>query len=191
MYVFYFTFTFITIIIILLVILNKSNTREDFTLNDIKYKEQKIKYPIKEDLYMNFLEDLNDSFKKNIDKINTNKKSPIKQISLCDNKVKIEIQRKALNQAFSKIPSDSKEIFNSPVFDKSPSELDFIDNSKNKCLYKANHISEYTNPMFYLSQNIYFPPRWIFKPYKNIPLPKHTNLKQWTSMYNCCKGNFY
>jgi hypothetical protein len=26
---------------------------------------------------------------------------------------------------------------------------------------------------------------------KDTPLPKHTNVKQWTNMYNCCKNNFY
>jgi len=158
------------------------------SIQSIKYKNKLIEYPIKQDVYMNFLGDLNNSFKKNLDNVTINKNLPIKQVALCDNKVKIKVERKALNDAFEKIPSDSKEIFNSPIFGKLPSELEFTDNSKNKCLYKANHISEYTNPMFYLSENIYFPPKWI-GPYKNTPLPKHTNLKQWSNMYNCCKGN--
>jgi hypothetical protein len=59
------------------------------------------------------------------------------------------------------------------------------------CVYKANSLSEYTNPRLYLSSDkTRFPPRWIFPPYKNIPLPKTTNLKLWTDMYNCCENNF-
>lgn len=60
-----------------------------------------------------------------------------------------------------------------------------------KCVYKANFLSEFTNPQLYLtSNNIYFPPRWLEKsPYKNVPLPKTTNLKLWNDMYNCCRNN--
>ena len=36
-------------------------------------------------------------------------------------------------------------------------------------------INEKTNPMTYLtSNNIYFPPSWVFKPFKNKPKPKIT-----------------
>lgn len=160
------------------------------SLNEIKYKEKKIKGPLKQDLYMNFLGDLNNSFKTHIDKASINQNLPIKQKIMCDDNIKKELQTKALNDAFHKIPNDSKEVFDSPVFDNKHNELDFVDSSKNKCLYKAHHISEYTDPMFYLSETKNFPPRWIFKPYKDIPLPKHTNLKQWSNMYNCCKNNF-
>lgn len=59
------------------------------------------------------------------------------------------------------------------------------------CLYKANKLSQYTDPRLYLSSNkIYFPPRFMKdSPYKNTQLPKSTNLKLWTDMYNCCSSN--
>ena len=61
------------------------------------------------------------------------------------------------------------------------------DDDLDACVYKANQLSEYTNPKLYLSSsNVYFPPRWLIKTYKNTPLPKSTNLKLWTDMYNCC-----
>jgi len=76
-----------------------------------------------------------------------------------------------------------------------------LDDSKNlhgnfddldPCLYKAHQLSQYTNPKMYLTQGtIYFPPRFMKNsPYKNTPLPKTTNLKLWTDMYNCCQNNF-
>jgi hypothetical protein len=180
-------------VIVITFFITQFNTYEHFTNTIVvKYrdthKNKRVKN-LKKDIYMDFLGDLNDSFKKHLDKhTDANNIGPIKQKTLCDDKVKIEIQSAAVNDAFNKIPSDI-DIFKSPVFDKKPSDLDFIDSSKNECLYKAQHISEYTNPMFYLSESIYFPPLWI-GPYKDTPLPKHTNLKQWSNMHNCCKNNF-
>lgn len=177
--------------IIVIIIFIKPNINEDFTdINTIKYKDtykNKSVKNLKKDIYMDFLGDLNNSFKVHLDNHNDSN-SPIKQKVMCNDKIKIDIQSSALKDAFNKVPSDI-DIFNSPVFDKSESKLDFKDNSKNQCLYKAQHISEYTNPMFYLSESIYFPPKWL-GPYKDIPLPKHTNLKQWSNMHNCCKLNF-
>lgn len=163
------------LVIIILIIQIKFLKYEMFTQNQDKYKYQKVDN-LKSDLYMNFLGDLKISLKKNM----TNKK----QKMLCNDKVRIKVQTNALNEAFKKIPLNT---FKSPVFDKTLNKLNFIDNSINDCVYKANHISEFTNPMFYLSDTITFPPRWLIKTYDNIPLPKHTNLKQWSNMYNCCK----
>jgi hypothetical protein len=184
------TWLIIVIVFIITILINLKNTNEHFTQNEQEYKQQIITEPLKQDLYMNFLGDLNNSFKKNLNDESNGKNLAIKQQIMCDDKVKIKVQTKALNEAFEKISIDKSKIFKSPVFDNSPSQLDFIDNSKNNCLYKANHISEFTNPMFYLSETITFPPRWLMKTYKDVPLPKHTSLKQWNNMYNCCKGNF-
>lgn len=65
------------------------------------------------------------------------------------------------------------------------------DDNLDPCVYKSNQLSQYTNPRLYLSSdNTRFPPRWLVKTYKNTPLPKTTNLKLWTDMYNCCQNNF-
>lgn len=108
--------------------------------------------------------------------------------------------------------SDEHKLSNSVYFNKIDNSLNVQNNTKviqnvkfqdnpgfnytiekdnlDPCLYKANKLSEYTNPRLYLSSNnIFFPPRFIEgSPYKNIPLSKTTNLKLWTDMYNCCSN---
>lgn len=67
----------------------------------------------------------------------------------------------------------------------------FINNQIKKTLNGKNNIelSSQINPMFYLSDNIYFPPRFLFKPYKNVDLPKNVNLKLYNDLNNCSKNN--
>lgn len=159
---------------------------ETFLPLDDSYASQKISYTLKPDIHMNFLGDLNDSFKHHLDDAAKGKNYAIKQKVLCDDHVKMDVQNKALDDAFSKVQSDGKQVFDSSIFYDSGS-IDFTDNSKSKCLYQAYSLSQFTNPLLYLSETK-FPARWI-GPYKNIPFPKHTNLKQWSDMYNCCKKN--
>lgn len=167
---------FIFVFVILFYV--RSNYLEGFdsSISNLKYTEP-FKLIYKPDLYMNFLEDLNYSFKKNN-----------KETKICDYKINREMQKKSLNETFEKVSSNT-DIFNSPVFSKDDKSIMFVKNKKDECVYKAQHISEYTNPMFYLSESKNFPPKWI-GPYKDVPLPKYIDLKQWSNMYNCCKNNF-
>ena len=117
----------------------------------------------------------------------------------------MEIQKNALQDGFDKINVTNllkkyditNNTINNTINDTNIKnyikdyEIDTFIKSKNKdCLYKSNHLCELTNPMLYLSENKYFPPRWIFKPYSNVPLPKHIDLKCWNNMFNCCNKNF-
>lgn len=159
------------VILIFLILLSyllysQRQVKEHFQTIPNTYDTQSVDVPLKQDVYMNFLDTLNTNYK-HMD----------------------TLENKSLDEAFATVPGDGKEIFASSLFVKEEPSIDFVDKSKNDCLYKANHISEYTNPMFYLSETKYFPPRWIVKTYKDIPLPKHTNLKQWQNMFNCCKLN--
>lgn len=150
----YYTLVF-TILIYIFCMVNPSvNSIENFELNKLVKKEG-----IKNDVYMDFLSDLNEKLIKE------------SKGKMCDDKTMKKVQKKALNEEFEKIP---------------PLKFD----SKWSCVHKAIHLSEFTNPMFYLSDRVTFPPRWLVKTYKDIPLAKITDIKQWNSMYNCCKtGN--
>lgn len=242
---------YLIILIISLVLVLLKPTNENFEslndpLNDIYKKDKLIDKP-KEIPYSNFLIDLNDNFKNELNAVQPStvvNSNPFKQKVLCDDHLKIEVQNKALNKSFDKISSSfpnlivfkgSENIKHDPeAYIKPLSNQKYISNENkysndlytakidpslivqnnteiiqdikfqdypnfnystekndDPCVYKANQLSEYTNPRLYLSSdNTRFPPRWIFPPYKNTTLPKTTNLKLWTDMYNCCKNNF-
>ena len=164
------------IIIIIAFIWYIKQTKEHFKPLSDEFLNNKIKYPIEDDRYMNFLIDLNDNFKKQI-------KSSGGIKSLCDIDVKNAVESKTLNDAFSKIPVN---IPKSEMYEEK--NQNNINSSLDSCVYQANNLSELTNPMLYLtSGHIYFPPRWLVKTYKNTPLPKNTDLKKWNSLYHCCK----
>jgi hypothetical protein len=156
------------------------------------YKRQKLPYKVKEDIYMNFLGDLNDSFGKHLKEVSKDSTSPIRQKALCDDRVRKEVQSKALNEAFDKVIP--KNIDDSVLFDKHIPKISQIPFTLSKhtdrqCPDRASALCDLTDPMLYISQNTRFPPRWIFKPYRDTPLPKHTDLKCWSNMNNCCKNN--
>jgi hypothetical protein len=155
------------------------------------YKKQKIPYEIKQDPYMNFLGDLNDSYRKHLEDVNKDSNSPIRQKALCDDRIRKDVQSKALIEAFEKVKE--KDIKDSNLFDTnipSDSRITYSTNNYRSCGNKASQLCDLTDPMLYMSQNTRFPPRWIFKPYRDVSLPKHTDLKCWSNMVNCCKKNF-
>lgn len=242
---------YIILILVTLFLILKTTTENFMSLNDT-YKKNKLKYVPKEIPYSNFLIDLNNNFKKELDAIQPGGRNPhpFKQKVLCDDKLNIQVQKNSLNKAFDKVPStflnllvfdgsnnnernqvdqeayikqkaneisisdenkysndrynakidpslknqNNKKIIQNMHFQNDPDfNLDITPTSiENKCVYQANLLSEYTNPRLYLSSdNTRFPPRFMKNsPYKNIPLPKTTNLKLWTDMYNCCQNNF-
>lgn len=177
--------------IILIVYLFIQNRKTENFVNS-PYKRQKVPYPIKQDPYMNFLGDLNDSFGKHLKEVSKDSNSPIRQKALCDDRVRKEVQSKALIDAFKKV--QEKDISkDSKLFDNNIPEISKITFkvvNDRTCANKASQLCDLTDPMLYMSQNLNFPPRWIFKPYRDTSLPKHTNLKCWSNMLNCCKTNF-
>lgn len=249
---------YLILIIIILVLILKSTTEKFIPLNDL-YKKDKLKYIPKEIPYSNFLIDLNNNFKNELDALQPKSSSFVvggnNPKVLCDDHLKLEVENKALNKSFNKI-SNSYSYPNLLVFENSndnqrnqfdqeayikpkANEISISDENKysnnryiskidpglknqnNKkiildikfqdalardfnysteknndididpCVYKANLLSEYTNPKLYCSDNTRFPPRFMKNsPYKNIPLPKTINLKLFNDMLNCCQNNF-
>lgn len=174
----------ILVVIYIFIQSSQDTTKEKFINSN--YTRQKLPYKIKEDVYMNFLGDLNESFGKHLKEVSKDSTSPIRQKALCDDRVRKEVQSKALNEAFDKV--QEKYIGkDSQLFDNA-SQLPFNSSSTRTCANKASQLCDLTDPMLYMSQRTYFPPRWI-GPYKNVLLPKHTNLKCWSNMLNCCKNN--
>lgn len=160
-----------------------SNTKETFI--NSKYQNQRLPYKdkvkLKEDVYMNFLGKLNDSFNIYLKEINTN--STIPQTVLCNDVIRKKVQTKALTDAFKTLnEKDTPEL-------SKDSQITFVVNDNRTCANKSSYLCEFTNPILYLNDNVNFPPRWI-GPYKNTPLPKHTNLNCWNDIFNCCKTNF-
>ncbi len=52
---------------------------------------------------MNFLGDVNDSFRKHLQEVSKDSNSPIRQKAMCDDRVRIQVQSKAINEAFDKV----------------------------------------------------------------------------------------
>lgn len=236
----------ILVTLFLVLFLFKTTTENFLPLNDT-YKKDKLKYVPKEIPYSNFLIDLNNNFKSELNSVQPKTSSvdgghnpiPFKQKALCDDKLNIQVQKNALNNKYPNLlvfegdqikNVDQEAYINDLPFKTAISdENKFSDNWYNSkidpnlkiqnktkiiqdikfqddpdfnysiekdddldpCLYKSYQLSQYTNPRLFLSSdNTRFPPRWIFPPYKNTPLPKTTNLKLWTDMYNCCQNNF-
>lgn len=116
----------------------------------------------KNDIYMDFLIKVNDNLHI--------KECPVDSINSAFNN--IELKREF---ELSKLDVENKVNFKSTV---------------DNCLYKANYLSEVTNPMLYLTDTKQFPPPYIFKPFKNLELIKHTDLKRFSNMFSCCKNKF-
>lgn len=174
-------------LIIFLILLYLFTLQKETYINS-EYRLQKLPYTTKDDVYMNFLGSLNDSFKEHLKEISKDSNSPIRQKALCDDRIRKEVQSKALIDAFKQI--QEKDIDkDSTLFDTNVPKM-FKSSSNRSCANKVSQLCERTEPMLYMSQNTSFPPRWIFKPYKDVALPKHTDLKCWSNMLNCCKTNF-
>jgi len=178
------------ILLLVFLILCFDSNKETFI--NSPYKRQKIPYKVKQDPYMNFLGDLNESFNKHLKEVTKDSNSPIRQKALCDDRIRKQVQSKALIDAFKKIKEKNIDK-DSKLFDtniQQSSKIQFKTSANRTCANKATQLCDLTDPMLYMSQNPRFPPRWIFKPYRDTSLPKHTDLKCWSNMLNCCKTNF-
>jgi hypothetical protein len=163
-------------LIIIFVYLNFTFIENFSDITSYMYLKEKIQpnFNIKQDKFMNFLENINNSLQDDF-KLKTKDTE----------KIKIN----ALNYAFDKEPNYNSVQLDtiSRLTSKDPS----IFNSQvdiDKCVTKADLLCQRTNPYLYLNDATKFPPRWI-GPYKNTQLLKETNLSCWNDIYNCCKKN--
>jgi hypothetical protein len=154
---------------------------------------------LKDDRYMDFLQDLDFKFKEKLDELNVKQHTtnlPFKQKVLCDDRLNKQTQSEALDYAFSKQPNYSKsELTDKKILNTNDPQITFDFQKKylkgeDLCVHKASSLCERSNPMYYLSETRTFPPRWIFKPYENMELPQHVDLNCFNRMYNCCKKKF-
>jgi hypothetical protein len=89
----------------------------------------------------------------------------------CDNKINAQVENQALNNVFTNLQ-------------KEKDKTNAID-----CVAMASDICEFTNPYFYLSQSLYFPPPWTVNSFKNIEYQKNVNLSCFNKNYDCCIAN--
>lgn len=181
----------IYILIILFVLYISYTTYESYE-NITDYDIYKLKYKVKDDEYMNFLGNLNDSFKNYLQEATKGSSIPIRQKILCDDHIRQQVHSKALLDTFKTVKEKNIDD-DSNLFDKNIpnySKLQFnIEDENQICRNKASQLCERTDPLLYINQNTNFPPRWLLKTYKDVSLPKHTDLKCWSNMLNCCKTN--
>ncbi len=60
----------------------------------------------------------------------------------------------------------------------------YFDNNKKENFEQK---CSYTSPYMYISNSITFPPPWLIKSYKNLPLPQSTNLQCYNN--SLCKSS--
>lgn len=149
---------------------------------------------LKEDHYMDFLQNLNDSFNNELTKLNGNNtsQSPFKQKALCNPNTNKKVLSKALTDAFNKESNDFNKVQLATInqlISKDPAIFKSqIDNDV--CVRKADTLCQRTNPFNYINNaKNTFPPRWL-GPYKNVELPKETDPNCWNQMYSCCIKKF-
>jgi hypothetical protein len=95
----------------------------------------------------------------------------------CDDKINAQLQKKVLNDVFTNLKQEK-------VHYKIDNKQKGID-----CVGIASDICEFTNPYFYLSQSLYFPPPWTVNSFKNIEYPKNVNLSCFNKNYDCCRAS--
>lgn len=157
---------FVLILFILFIFFLRTDI--EYYTNNLNITNQYDKFidnsPQKPQIYLDFLSDLNQNMKS---------KAPITGAfrGSCDDKVNQQFQNQALYESYSKLNKDNL----SEKFKRDP------------CIAYANYLCEFTDPALYLSENQYFPPRWLTKTYKDQRMPYYTNISCFNSNYNCCK----
>jgi len=81
-----------------------------------------------------------------------------------------QVEKKVLNNAFTNLQKDKQKSID--------------------CVAVASDICEFTNPYFYLSQSLYFPPPWTVNSFKNIEYQKNVDLSCFNKNYDCCIASF-
>lgn len=99
----------------------------------------------------------------------------------CDNKINAQVENQVLNDVFKNLQKEAVHY-----------KTEFSKNNKTKgidCVAVASDICEFTNPYFYLSQSLYFPPPWSVNSFKNIEYQKNVNLSCFNKNYDCCRAS--
>lgn len=140
----------------------------DAKFNLDTYKDNFNSLKLKPQKYLTFLSNAHEGVKK---------RAPISKAfrGSCDDKVNESYQKESLKDAYTAIDETGKL---KDTFKRDP------------CVAYANDICEFIDPMLYLSENIYSPPRWLVKTYDTHSLPSHTNISCFNSNYTCCKSSF-
>lgn len=156
------------IIAIFAIIWTYNNITEQFesttSLQDLDITSTKA---LGEQRYLSYLSDVNDAFQEAIPRT-----GPFK--GTCDDTINKIAENKALKSAYDKMMSD-KTKFNGELFEK------------DHCVTLANWVCEFTDPNMYLSESLYFPPRWIVPTLAKMKLPKSTSLSCFNTNLNCCR----
>jgi hypothetical protein len=126
---------------------------------------------LKRQKHLNFLGTLKDRF---------DQLSP-KTAGSCDNKINAQLENKVLNDVFTNLKKEKLHY-----------KTEFSKNNKTNgidCVAIASDICEFTNPYFYLSQSLNFPPPWTVNSFKDIEYPKNVNLSCFNKNYDCCRSS--
>lgn len=147
--------------------------KESFISNyNDKYEKYKYDLPNKKQIYLNFLGNLYDNYKL--------KKSKIPNEDICNPAIQELLENETLKETYSKYSYSPNNNFSN--------ENIVIPNvHQDKCISIANYLCDTTDPSIYMSENPYFPARWLMNTYKNTPVPKMTNLNCFKTNYMCCK----
>jgi hypothetical protein len=168
-------------IVIVLVLVLENYQIENFR-DTSKYNKFKLNEQLRDHLYLEFLERLNNSYQS---KIKGNTKGPFKVI--CDDNKNKSITKLALSEAFDKESSTNlvtqetirQLVSQDPVVYKSQIDTD-------TCIHKADNLCQHTSPGNYLNITTKSFPSRHLGPYKNAKLSKMTDLNCWNKMYSCC-----
>lgn len=122
-----------------------------------KYDQYKIDTPLKEQRYLQFLDNVYDNYKSKSTKEST-----------CNPQLNDMLENEVLKSSYEKY-KDVPQVH------------------KDKCISIANHLCETTDPIMYTNENPYSAPRWLMNTYKNAEIPKMTNLNCFETNYRCCR----
>lgn len=150
--------TVIFIGLILFLINNFISNSETFVGIEDKYNKYKIDTPLKEQRYLTFL-----------DSVYTNYKLKANKESICNPQLNDILENEVLKSSYEKYKDNVPQVH------------------KDKCTSIANYLCETTDPIMYTNENPYSAPRWLMKSYKNIGIPKMTNLNCFETNYRCCR----
>ena len=171
--------TVVTIVIVI-ILFSLYRNKENFINNYIekfdkkyndKYEKYKDNISNKKQIYLNFLGNLYDNYKI--------KKSKVPVEDICNPAIQELLENEALKDTYSKYSTNTEN---------TKTENIIVPNvHKDKCISIANYLCDTTDPSLYMSENPYFPPRWLVNTYKNTPAPNMTNLNCFKTNYMCCK----
>ena len=131
---------------------------------------------VKDDKYVDFLSDINSKYIE-------------KEAMIINNRDVVIARNSALDFAFGRQPDQSpQEQLDQAILNPHDPALT---TQTDVCQHRAASLCTRTDPNMYIASNVIrFPPRWIFPPYANMPLPMKIDINCYDEIYNCCKKKF-